>query len=181
MDKHIKFPNGTRFIPDLDFNIGYTIKRYMSTDIPYVYIFRINLNTAQYDLKENFHQKIMVQLGKSHIRRIVESAVREYLKDQMLDESNAHYIAKEAREDGFCSFGDGIITMPYGEKFASLYSITNGYDTYHIGVDDGCYVIFKENEDGISRPSHSSYITPSLMRGLKLLPINPPKDKSLGF
>jgi len=134
------------------------------------------------DFKRNIKKNESVRhITQSDICRIVESAVRECLNRQILAESNSHYTAEEAEDDGFCSFDDGIITLPYGEKFAALYSVTNGYDTYHLGVDDGCYVIFKENGDGISRPSRSSYITPSLMRGLKTLPVNPRKNKSLGF
>ncbi len=81
-NRYRSFPNGTRFIHDFDYNIGYTIKSNKYTNSPYVYIFNVNLKPEEYGLKvpptlnEN---KRIIPLTESHIRRIIRQTLRQYL------------------------------------------------------------------------------------------------------
>lgn len=60
--RNIKFPNGTYFIKDFDYNVGYTIKSDKTTHNPFVYIFMINLKPEEFGLK-------VPQTNESHRRR----------------------------------------------------------------------------------------------------------------
>ena len=48
--KHIRFPNGTFFIRDFGYNVGYTIKTNKQNQT-YVYVFMMNLKPEEFGLK----------------------------------------------------------------------------------------------------------------------------------
>ncbi len=45
-----RFPNGSIFIKDFDYNIGYAIKTNNTTNQPYVYVFMVNLKPQEFGL-----------------------------------------------------------------------------------------------------------------------------------
>lgn len=49
-NRHQRFPNGTRFIADFDYNVGYTIKTNNTTQQQYVYVFMANLKPEEFGL-----------------------------------------------------------------------------------------------------------------------------------
>lgn len=49
-NRHQRFPNGTMFISDFDYNIGYTIKTNNTTQQQYVYVFMANLKPDEFGL-----------------------------------------------------------------------------------------------------------------------------------
>ena len=81
--RYAKFPNGTRFIRDFDYNVGYTIKQGNKYGT-YVYVFMINLKPEEFGLKvpstlkEN---KQSIRLTESYLYRIIEESVRSVLKE----------------------------------------------------------------------------------------------------
>lgn len=70
--RNIKFPNGTYFIKDFDYNVGYTIKSDKTTHNPFVYIFMINLKPEEFGLKvpqtnESRRRRFALHLNESKI------------------------------------------------------------------------------------------------------------------
>ena len=83
-NRYRSLPNGTRFIHDFDYNIGYTIKTNKNTDSPYVYIFNVNLKPEEHGLKipPTLQEcKNVVRLTESDLRFIVTECVRRVIKD----------------------------------------------------------------------------------------------------
>ena len=82
-----RFPNGTRFLSDLGYNVGYTIKTNNCTQQTYVYIFMVNLNPKEYGLKvpptlnENKQptNRIVYHLKESQLRRIIRESIKKML------------------------------------------------------------------------------------------------------
>ena len=50
-NSHHILPNGTRFISNFDYNVGYTIKTNNTTQQEYVYVFMANLKPEEFGLK----------------------------------------------------------------------------------------------------------------------------------
>ena len=50
-NRYSRLPNGTRFIRDFGFNVGFSVKTNKTTNKPYVYIFMVNLNPEEFGLK----------------------------------------------------------------------------------------------------------------------------------
>lgn len=78
-NRHIRFPNGTRFIRDFDYNVGYSIK---TNGYVYVYIYKMNLMLEEFglispqSLEEN-HASICIT--ESQLRHIIrETLTRLY-------------------------------------------------------------------------------------------------------
>ena len=80
-DRNIKFPNGTRYIRDFDFNIGYSIITDYATNAPFVYIFMVNLNHQEYGLKENKHRDKAIIITESYIRSMVRECISRILQE----------------------------------------------------------------------------------------------------
>jgi hypothetical protein len=68
------YNNERRFINDFDYNIGYVIKINSRTNLPYVYVFKVNLNPRQFRLKEN----------KNRINRIISEVLNQYLRQNLI-------------------------------------------------------------------------------------------------
>lgn len=66
------------------------------------------------------------------------------------------------------------ITLDNGFKTTSLVCISNGVSTFHIGEDDHCYKMYKEDENGVCSAYETSYIFPEMFNELKKLPNLPP-------
>lgn len=82
-NRYICFPNGTRFIRDFDYNIGYTIKTDNTTNQVYVYIFMINLKLNEFCLQipPNLNEsKRFIHLTESYIKHIVRKTLKRYLQ-----------------------------------------------------------------------------------------------------
>lgn len=75
-NRHQRFPNGTMFISDFDYNIGYTIKSNNTTQQQYVYVFMANLKPNEFGLKipqmlkESIQNNDSVKKVQSLIERI---------------------------------------------------------------------------------------------------------------
>lgn len=83
-NRYRSFPNGTRFIHDFDYNIGYTIKSNKYTNSLYVYIFNVNLEPDEYGLKVPptlQESKSVVRLTESDLRFIVTECVRKIIEN----------------------------------------------------------------------------------------------------
>lgn len=74
MGRYPNYNNERRFINDFDYNIGYVIKINSRTNLPYVYVFKINLNPRQFGLKEN----------KNRINRIISEVLNQYLRQNLI-------------------------------------------------------------------------------------------------
>lgn len=68
-----------------------------------------------------------------------------------------------------------MITLNNGVKQKALVTLSDGAGVYHIGIDDGCYVIHQEKEDGTMQDESTMYIFPELHKALKNLPNLPLK------
>lgn len=68
---------------------------------------------------------------------------------------------------------DGTIPIENGAKVECVSMISDGYGTFAIGIDDGCYVIFTRQKDGTYKMYETTYIFPELFRELKNLPTLP--------
>ena len=83
MGRYTRWPNGTRFISDLGYNVGYSILNDKITNKDFVYIFKVNLAPEEYGLKLpptlNENKKI-IPLTESHIRQMVRETLRRYLQ-----------------------------------------------------------------------------------------------------
>ena len=79
--KHIRFPNGTFFIRDFGYNVGYTIKTNKQNQT-YVYVFMMNLKPEEFGLK------VPTKLGEN-------KQICKLPKRICLTESQLKYIIKE--------------------------------------------------------------------------------------
>ena len=62
------------------------------------------------------------------------------------------------------------ITLDNGVNTTSLVCISDGVSIFHIGEDDHCYKMYKENSDGTCSAYETSYIFPEMFNELKKLP-----------
>lgn len=74
MGRYPNYNNERRFINDFDYNIGYVIKINNRTNLPYVYVFKANLNPRQFGLREN----------KNRINRIISEVLNQYLRQNLI-------------------------------------------------------------------------------------------------
>lgn len=74
MGRYPNYNNERRFINDFDYNIGSVIKINSRTNLPYVYVFKVNLNPRQFRLKEN----------KNRINRIISEVLNQYLRQNLI-------------------------------------------------------------------------------------------------
>lgn len=80
--RNIKFPNGTFFIKDFDYNIGYTIKTNIETNGAYVYIFMMNLKLEEFGLKAPIalkENKSTIILKESQLHFIIREAIKKIM------------------------------------------------------------------------------------------------------
>lgn len=75
-NKFRQFPNGAKFIPDFDFNIGYVIKTNKQTQQNYVYVFMVNLKIQDYDLNES---KSVIRISETELKRMITESVRDII------------------------------------------------------------------------------------------------------
>ena len=74
MGRYPNYNNERRFINDFDYNIGYVIKISSITNLPYVYVFKVNLKPREFGLKESIKR----------INRIISEAINQYLKQNLI-------------------------------------------------------------------------------------------------
>ena len=80
MGRYPRFPNGARFIRDFNYNVGYTIKINNNTNLPYVYVFKANLNLEQYGLKV----PPTVKENVLKVDAIITETINKYLRKHLL-------------------------------------------------------------------------------------------------
>lgn len=78
-NRNIQLKNGTKFIQDFDFNIGYTIITDYTTNSPFVYIFMVNLKPQEFGLRECKRRRNAVTITESKLRRIIAESIRKIL------------------------------------------------------------------------------------------------------
>lgn len=88
-NRFTKFPNGARYISDINYNIGYTVKTNQYG--AYVYVFMINLNLEEFGLlKENIIQNVhnimktkkkVIKLTESDLHNMIAEGVRQALNE----------------------------------------------------------------------------------------------------
>lgn len=70
----IIFANGAIFIRDFGYNVAYTIQTNYVTNQAYVYVFKVNLNSKQFGLREN----------ENRINRIISEVLNQYLRRNLI-------------------------------------------------------------------------------------------------
>ena len=76
-----RFPNGTRFIKDFDFNVGYAVKTNSTTKQPYVYVFMVNLRPEEFGLE--IPPTLKENRGGT-FSRIISEVINSYLRRNLL-------------------------------------------------------------------------------------------------
>ena len=100
-DRIRTFRNGTKFIGDFNYNVGYTVK--WNSHEAYVYIFMINLNPQEFGLKipptlkenktiytntiMNTQNKQTVRLTETQLKRIINESVKQILTEDIFHPS----------------------------------------------------------------------------------------------
>jgi len=74
MGRYPRFPNGAIFIKDFDYNVACIIQIDNATNLPYVYVFKVNLKPREFGLREN----------KNRINRIISEVINQYLKQNLI-------------------------------------------------------------------------------------------------
>ena len=74
MGRYPNYNNERRFINDFDYNIGYVIKISSRTNLPYVYVFKVNLKPREFGLIES----------KNKINRIISEVFNQYLRRNLI-------------------------------------------------------------------------------------------------
>ena len=74
MGRYSNYNNERRFINDFDYNIGYVIKISIRTNLPYVYVFKVNLKPREFGLIES----------KNKINRIISEVFNQYLRRNLI-------------------------------------------------------------------------------------------------
>lgn len=97
----------------------------------------------------------------------------------VLTELQLHSIIKESinriiSENVFKSIKHSdTITLTNGKKVKCVSKLSNGFDKFAIGIDDGCYVIYTQKQNGTFEMYKSTYIFPELYKELRRLPMLP--------
>jgi len=112
-NRYSKFPNGAIYNRDFDYNAAYVVKTNNTTNQPYVYIFKMNLNTEEYGLEipptldENKQRNNMsktkrtINLNEFDLRKMVTETVKLVLmesKNRRLDETISRTLRRTLRE-----------------------------------------------------------------------------------
>lgn len=89
VNRFAKFPNGSRYIQDFNYNIGYTVKTNQYG--AYVYVFMINLKPQEFGLKTIRENKIfnntmktnkkVIRLTEADLHCLIEEAVKGALNE----------------------------------------------------------------------------------------------------
>ncbi len=74
MGRYSNYNNERGFINDFDYNIGYVIKISSRTNLPYVYVFKVNLKPREFGLIES----------KNKINRIISEVINQYLRRNLI-------------------------------------------------------------------------------------------------
>ena len=72
-----RYPNSNneqKFINDFDYNVGCVVKISSRTNLPYVYVFKVNLKPKEFGLRES----------KNKIDRIVSEVINQYLRQKLI-------------------------------------------------------------------------------------------------
>lgn len=85
-NRHHRFPNGTIYMNDLNYNAGYSIITNNANGLPCVYVFKLNLNIEAFDLKKPSPTANTV-FKESQLRSIVRDAVRCVLCEKLYNPS----------------------------------------------------------------------------------------------
>ena len=105
--------------------------------------------------KESNNQNRTIRITESEIKDMVRESVELILSEGHIYKPVAY---------------NKTITLNNGVKQKALVTLSDGAGAYHIGIDDGCYVIHQENEDGTMQDESTMYIFPELHKALKNLP-----------
>jgi hypothetical protein len=74
MGRYPRFPNGAIFIRDFGYNVACIIQIDNTTNLPYVYVFKVNLKPREFGLREN----------KNRINRIISEVINQYLRQNLI-------------------------------------------------------------------------------------------------
>jgi len=74
MGRYPNYNNERRFINDFDYNVGCIIKINSRTNLPYVYVFKVNLKPKEFGLIES----------KNRINRIISEVINQYLRQNLI-------------------------------------------------------------------------------------------------
>jgi hypothetical protein len=74
MGRYPRFPNGAIFIRDFGYNVACIIQIDNTTNLPYVYVFKVNLKPREFGLREN----------KNRINRIISEVIDQYLRQNLI-------------------------------------------------------------------------------------------------
>lgn len=112
-------------------------------------------------LKECLSKRVLINESKRPIVRLTESELHKMVAT----------ITEQIINEEYKEIGSQKYTLNNGIESKSIVSLQNkgGKQKFHIGEDDGCYVLYGEDlKTGKSEPT--SYIFPELFDALKKLP-----------
>lgn len=168
-DRNVQFPNGARYIRDFDFNIGYSIIADYTTDIPFVYIFMVNLNHHEFGLKESTYKGEVIAITETDLRKMVKECIRKVIQENIDERMNRKYGV-----NGYYIEKNGMPIIYKGQEMKSVISVVykDGGQAYHICEDDHCYV-FYVSTNGVKKAERyeNPYIFDELLEAIKMLPI----------
>lgn len=80
-NRFIKFPNGTKYIRDFGYNVGYSIIADGINEQPCVYVFMVNLKTEEFGLKrppviQESKKKRQIVIKESQLHSIIHKTIR---------------------------------------------------------------------------------------------------------
>ena len=79
MNRYPRLRNGGRFIKDFDYNVGYIIKTNNTTNLPYVFVFMMNLKPREFGLQ------VPTNINENkRINQIVSEVINQYLKENLI-------------------------------------------------------------------------------------------------
>ncbi len=90
MGRYPRFPNGAIFVGDCGYNVAFVIKNNSFTSRDYLYVFKINLNLEEFDLKqpqisETKHKsRRIIHIKESQLRRLVRECIYEAICNEQM-------------------------------------------------------------------------------------------------
>lgn len=79
-NKYSRYPNGTIYMNDFGYNVGYSIITDKATGLPCVYVFKINLNLEAFGLKmPPLKEENLISVTKSDFKNMVLESVGKIL------------------------------------------------------------------------------------------------------
>ena len=146
-NRHIEFPNGTKFINDFDYNVGYKILEDRISYYSFVYIFMMNLNIEefglQYPLKiteikqyNTMNNTNKIRLTETQLHSVIKESIKRVIRESFSEDPNgkAHSLVQQA----MYILKDYLAELKHYDEQNG-----NGYDSYTKRMRDAYFTLGK--------------------------------------